>query len=446
MSSAQPQASASAPPRDSRGTNEERRAKRRSLQASTMGNILEWYEWSAYAVFAPFIAAAMFNSTNPTSALLATLAVFAVGFLMRPLGGIIFGRIADKKGRKFVLITTMLIMAAGGLVIGLMPAYATIGIWSSILLLLARMAQGLAHGGESATANSYIAEIAPREHRGKWSSVVFIAIFAGSVLAYLVGGTITAVLPKETIADWGWRIPFILGTGLALAALYMRRSMEESEVFHHDRPTDLAQENPQPAVRAPRKKIVRSILLMVAMTAGITSAHYTWSSYVSTYAITQEGMSPNGAYWATVWAQLVALVTLPFWGSLSDRVGRKPLLFGFAGLMIILQFPLKNMITNEPWTLFAASAIALVIVAMAGAILSAVLSENFPTSVRTQGIGFAYSVSVAVFGGSAPYLNAQLIEWGIGWASSVYIVVLCFATVIAVALLKETKGVDLKEA
>ncbi|MDK1361375.1 MFS transporter [Arthrobacter sp. zg-Y1219] len=418
------------------------RSKKHSLAASTVGNILEWYEWSAYAVFAPFIAAAMFNPDDPVSALLSTLAVFAVGFLMRPLGGIVFGRIADKKGRKFVLITTMLMMAGGSLVIGLMPTYATVGVWASIILLLARVGQGFAHGGESATANTYVAEIAPANRRGMWGSIVFVAIFAGSVLAYTVGGTVTAVLEESEVAAWGWRIPFILGAFLALAALYLRKGMDESDVFHEE---NNAQAADQPTPLA-RKQVVRSVLLMIAMTSGITAAHYTWTSYASTYAITQQGMSASSAYWSSVIAQLIALCSLPFWGRLSDKVGRRPMMIGFAAVMILVQLPLMGMISSEPWTLLVAASLALLVVAVPGALLAATLSENFPTKVRTQSIGFAYSISVAVFGGTAPYLNALLIELGVGWLSSVYIMFLCACTAVAVWLMPETKGIDLKDA
>lgn len=435
--SAQP--SAAVPARPASATA----GKKKSLLATTAGNILEWYEWSAYAVFAPFIAAAMFNPDDPVSALLSTLAVFAVGFLMRPLGGIVFGRVADRRGRKFVLITTMLMMAGGSLVIGLMPSYETVGVWASVILLAARIGQGFAHGGESATANTYIAEIAPHNRRGMWGSIVFVAIFAGSILAYTVGGSVTAVLGESAVADWGWRIPFILGAFLALAALYLRKGMVESEVFDDAAAATAGASAPEPL---PRRQIVRAVLLMIAMTSGITAAHYTWTSYASTYAITQQDMPAASAYWMSVIAQLIALVSLPFWGRLSDSVGRRPLMLAFAGLMILLQLPLMGLISSAPWTLLAASSLALVVVAIPGALLSATLSENFPTKVRTQGIGFAYSVSVAVFGGTAPYLNAQLIEWNVGWMSSVYIMILCGCTAVAVWLMPETKGIDLKDA
>ncbi|MCS4595101.1 MFS transporter [Brevibacterium sediminis] len=412
--------------------------KRRSVVASTIGNILEWYEWSAYAVFTPFIAAAMFNSEDTVSSVLATLGVFAVGFLMRPLGGIVFGKIADVKGRKFVLIVTMLIMAGGSFLIAVLPTYGQIGVFASLILLLIRVAQGFAHGGESATANSYIAEIAPAHKRGFWGSIVFVAIFGGSVVAYTIGGVITNVFSEAAVSDWAWRIPFALGGLLALVALWMRRGMVESDVFEADEAEEVVDPTP-----LDRGRVARAIVLVVLMTSGITAAHYTWTSYASTLAITERGMDAQTAYWATVGAQIIALASLPFWGFLSDRIGRRPVLVGFGVLMAILQYPLMGMITDTGWTLFVASTLALLVVSMAGALLSAVLSEAFPTKVRTQGIGFAYSVSVAVFGGTAPYLNGLFNSLDLSWLSSGWVVLLCLATIVAVVKLPETKGKDL---
>lgn len=389
-------------------------------------------------MFTPFIAAAMFNSEDKVSSVLATLGVFAVGFLMRPLGGIVFGRIADVKGRKFVLIFTMLIMAGGSFLIAVLPGYGQIGVFASLILLLVRVAQGFAHGGESATANSYIAEIAPARRRGFWGSIVFVAIYGGSVLAYTVGGVITNVFSEAAVSDWAWRIPFALGGLLALVALWMRRGMVESDVFEADDQAEAVAPVP-----VDRGRVARAIVLVVLMTSGITAAHYTWTSYASTLAITERGMDAQTAYWATVGAQIIALVSLPFWGLLSDRIGRRPVLIGFGVLMAILQYPLMGMITDAGWSLFIASTLALLVVSMAGALLSAVLSEAFPTKVRTQGIGFAYSVSVAVFGGTAPYLNGLFNSLDLSWLSSGWVVLLCLATIVAVVKLPETKGKDL---
>ncbi|UNK47787.1 MFS transporter [Arthrobacter sulfonylureivorans] len=431
------------------------RQRRRSLRASTIGQLLEWYEWSSYAVFAPFIAAAMFNQSDPASALLSTLAVFAVGFLVRPLGGVVFGALSDRKGRKKVMITTMVMMALASVAIGLMPSYETIGLGASIGLLLIRMIQGFAHGGESATANSYIPEIAPRQKRGQWGSLVYVAIFGGSVIAYVLGGIISLVLAESQVAEWGWRIPFILGAFGAVFALYLRRGMHESEIF--DEKNDEAAVKPVAlstpvkggvagqgaGARNPRPRWV-SILLIIGMVSGVTAAHYTWSSYVSTYAITQEGMSIQGAYWVTVVAQVIGLVALPLWGRLSDRVGRKPVIYFFAIAMGVLQIPLMAMITDEPWTLLVASTIALVIVAASGSLLSSIMSEVFPTSQRTQSIGLAYSVSVAGFGGTAPYVYQLFVSIDLAWLSGALVVVLCLLTLVAMKLLPETKGVDLR--
>ncbi|KFF58082.1 MFS transporter, partial [Cryobacterium sp. MLB-32] len=231
---------------------------------------------------------------------------------------------------------------------------------------------------------------------------------------------------------------------LALAALYMRRNMEESEVFHAHK----SAAQPAPAVRAKRSgsQVTRAILLMIAMTSGITAAHYTWTSYASTYAITEKGMNPDTAFWVTMVAQMIALVSLPLWGMLSDRVGRRPMMISFSILMIVVSIPLNAMITSAGWTLLIASAAALVIVAIPGALLAAVLAENFPTRVRTKAIGFAYSISVAVFGGTAPYLNALFNSLDVGWLSGAYVMTLCVCTAVACVMMKETKGIDLKDA
>jgi len=416
----------------------------RSLAASTTGQLFEWYEWTTYAVFAPFIAAAMFNNDDPVSALLVTFAVFAVGFLMRPLGGIVFGRIADVKGRKYVLIVTMLMMAAASLMIGLLPTYDTIGITASALLLLCRMVQGFAHGGESATAYSYVAEIAPPHRRGMWGSLVFVAIMGGTVIAYGIGGGISAILSETAVGGWGWRIPFLLGAVFALFVLYLRSGMEESEVFSTAEAAAAgAGATPGPGTTFSRGRMARAITLVVAMCSGIAVAHYTWSSYASTFAITQRGMDSGDAFWAIFGSQLISLCTLPLWGLLSDHIGRRPLIFIFAVGTIATTPFLMGMIDDRPWTLFVSSLVAMTLVAAAGSILSSFMSEAFPTKMRTAGIGFAYSLSAAVFGGSAPYLNAQFIQLGLYWLISAYIIVLCVFTIIATALMKETRGNDL---
>lgn len=426
----------------------ERPADRKSLGASLIGQLLEWFEWSSYAVFAPFIAAAFFDKSDPTSALLATFGVFAVGFLVRPLGGIVFGRIADRVGRKNVLMTTIIIMALTAVLIGLMPTYEQIGIWASVALLVIRVAQGFAHGGESATANSYIPEIAPPARRGKWGSMVYMSIFGGSVIAYTLGGIISLILNDDQIAAWGWRIPFWLGAVAALIALYLRRHMKESDHFEElheggaESYDDLSSERPG----TPKRPNWVNILLIIGMVSGVTSAHYTWTSYVSTYAITHEGMSTQGAYWVSVFAQACGLIALPLWGSISDRIGRKPVMFIFAIAMAVLQIPLMGFIDARPWTMLVSATLAVVVVAAGGALLAPIMAEVFPTSQRTSSIGFAYSLSVAVFGGTAPYIFQWFTAQDLTHISGIYVVVLCILTFISMWILPETKGIDLRDA
>lgn len=426
-------------------------ADRKSLGASLIGQILEWFEWSSYAVFAPFIAAAMFHKADQTSALLATFGVFAVGFLVRPLGGIIFGHIADRKGRKSVLMTTIIMMAVASVAIGLLPSYDTVGIWASVGLLIIRVVQGFAHGGESAAANSYIPEIAPPSKRGKWGSLVYVSIFGGSVIAYVIGGCISLVLSDDQIAAWGWRIPFWLSALAAVFALYMRRHMKESDHFTE---LDEAVANEDDDRRAHeavdqsvnKRSVVANILLVIGMVSGVTASHYTWTSYVSTYAISQQGMSTQGAYWVTVVAQIIGLIALPLWGSLSDKIGRKPVMYIFAVLLAIVQLPLMGLIDDRPWTLLVASTLAIIVVAAGGALLSPIMSEVFPTDQRTRAIGLAYSISVAVFGGTAPYIFQWFVAHDMSWASGTYVVAMAILTLISMYILPETKGIDLRHA
>ncbi|MEU6642634.1 MFS transporter [Saccharomonospora sp. NPDC046836] len=417
---------------------ERAQSQRRSLLVSGLGNVLEWYEWTVYAVFAPFIAVVVFNAEDEVSALLSTLGVYAVGFLMRPVGGIVFGRIADRRGRKFALLVTMTLMAVCSLAIGLIPTYATVGALASLLLVLLRLLQGFAHGGESTVVGVYIAEIATPKRRALWSSLTFVAIFGGAVVAYLVGAAVTTIYDDATVVDWAWRIPFIVGGLAALAVVGLRSQMSEPEVYA-DAATAMTK-----APRASLGERLRVIGLIFALMAGVTAAHYTWQSYASTYAITQKGMDASAAFWMSLVATSIAMMTVPLFGVLADRVGRRPMLLFFAIAAFVLQFPLMQLISDRPWTLLVASTVGLLLVSTACSI-SAAMSEIVPTHVRAQVLGIGYSLSVALFGGTAPYLNQMFNSEGIPWAASVYIMVLAVITGVAALRIPETRNADLNQ-
>ncbi|WP_378143957.1 MFS transporter [Cnuibacter sp. UC19_7] len=421
------------------GTKPSPRGRLKSLIASGVGNTLEWYDWTVYAVFSPFIAKAMFDPADPVSALLSTLLLFAVGFVFRPIGGIIFGRLADRLGRRTVLITTMLTMAAAGLLIAVAPSFEMIGGWASLLLLLARLAQGFAHGGESTASYAYVSEIAPPRRRGLWSSTVYISVGLGTVLATLFGSLLAVTMDADLLDEWGWRIPFAFGALLAVFALYLRRGMMESDVFQ-------AESSEAPTRRAwSQRRLFSAGVKLFIFTGGTSVVFYTFNSFASAFAISQRGMDAAGAFQASLWAQLVGIAVLPLLGALSDRIGRKPLLIAWAVLFIILVFPLLNMIGSAPWTLFVAQAVALSVAACATSIYAAVIAEQLPTAQRTKVIGIAMSLSVALFGGTAPYLNTWLSSIGLGWIFQVYFIVLCAASLVVIVRWRETRGIDLKD-
>ncbi len=409
--------------------------RKKSLIATGIGNVLEWYDWTIYAIASVYIAAALFNKTDPASALLSTLAVFAVGFISRPLGGFIFGPLADKIGRRNVLMTTMLLMAGASIVIALIPSYESIGSWASLCLLLARLVQGFAHGGEQTASYAYIAEIAPPEKRGLWASSIYFSVGVGSLIATLFLALLTSIIPEEAMQDWGWRIPFLLGGALAFFALYLRRNMIESE--HVEK----MQQDDSP--EWPLSKILATGFKTFFYVAGATLTYYIWVTCVSIYAISHMKMDPHGAFVMSCFAQVVYLVFLPLQGWLSDKIGRKACaLISFAGSALLL-FPLWSLITDAPWTLFIAQAIGLVFVGFMTGSKPAAISEQIPTRYRTRVLGIFMSLAIAIFGGTASYINAWMYLNDLGWLFNVYTIIVCILAIIAVLTWKNNKGIAL---
>ncbi|WP_370939763.1 MFS transporter [Amycolatopsis sp. cg13] len=416
--------------------------RRRTLFGLGAGNAMEWFDWNVYATFASFFAAQFFNAHSAVSALLSTLAVFAVGFAARPVGGWVFGWIADRKGRQLAMSLTVAIAAAGSLVIGLSPTYGQIGVWASVILVVARLAQGLAHGGELPSAQTYIAEVAPPARRGLWSSLIYFSGTCGVLVGTLLGAVLSGVLTHEQMLSYGWRIPFILGGVFGIYSLYVRLRMRETEVFQASK-KDAAKEKGQ--IWQTIKQNPKLLAQVVGLTVGATVIYYMWAVAAPSYAITVRGVAPTGALWAGVFANVVFLIALPLWGMLSDRIGRKPVLFIAIAGLLVLSFPLNAMVGHEAWQLFVAMSIALVFMAGFSSIGPAVYAEIFPTRIRAVGVGVPYSIAVAAFGGTAPYLQTLFAGNGHPSLFIIYGIVLMVISALVTFTLPETRGVDLRE-
>lgn len=403
-----------------------------------IGNALEWFDWGIYATFATYIAAQFFAGGDPTSNVLRTLAVFAVGFLARPFGGFVFGWVADRRGRQMSMMMAVGLAAAGSLVIGLTPSYATIGVAAPILLVVARLAQGLAHGGELPAAQTYLAEMAPPERRGLWSSLIYFSGTAGILLGIVLGAVLATVLSPEDMATYGWRIPFVIGGVLGLFALWIRSRMRETPMF-----TEASAATERPGLW--RQILAQPVLPLrvIGITAGSSVIFYIWAVAAPSYAISNRGIDARGALWASVIAQLVFIAVLPLWGMLSDRIGRRPvLLIAFVSMGVLL-IPLDALIGDSAVLLGVAMTIALIGIGGFVTTAVAVFAEIYPTAIRAAGLGVPYAIAVAVFGGTAPYLQAWFASIGASGAFAWYAIGLVVVSIVTVVLMPETRGRDL---
>ncbi len=408
------------------------------------GNAMEWFDWGVYTTFTPFFASQFFHSGDAVSDVLNTLVVFAVGFLARPFGGWLFGWIADKRGRKLSMTLTVATAAVGSLAIGLSPNYATIGIGASVVLVLARLAQGLAHGGELPSAQTYIAETAPKERRGLWSSLIYFSGTIGQLAGTLLAAILSTALPPTAMTSFGWRIPFVVGGVFGLYALYMRLRMHETEVFVdevvHDDP-----DQQKGAIWHAIKAHPKLLFQVIGVTMGATVLYYAWAISAPAYVINVLHVPAAGALWAGVAAQVVFLIVLPIWGVVSDRIGRKPVLLTALVGMAVLNLPLNAMLNTSPWSLFIAMSIALVFLGAFSSVGPAVYAEIFPTRIRATGLAVPYSIAVALFGGTAPYLQTYFASLHMTSTFVWYGIVLGLLSGLVVLTLPETKGIDLKD-
>lgn len=415
---------------------------RKSLIGTGLGNALEWFDWQIYATFAPFIALQMFRSQDPISALLSTLAIFAVGFIARPFGGLLFGWISDRHGRKVSLLLAIGLASIGSVIIAVIPSFTVIGNMASLLLLVARLIQGLAHGGEMPSAQTFLSESAPKEHRGLWSSIVYVSGTTGILLATIIGAILTTFLPEQFMSQWGWRVPFLIAAILGLYTLVLRTRLKETDSFAAAR-----SERADDRISFWRQLIDNriAVIKVVGLTLGFTVSFYVWAVTPPAYASEVLGMDTSSALWAGLVGNALFIICLPLWGALSDRIGRKPvMLIGLLG-SAISYWPMNSIMTDKPWTLIVSMTVVLFFLSAVAAISPAVYSELFPTGVRTLGTALPYAFSVALFGGTAPYLQTWFASIGADWLFPTYAIVLLLISAAVVLSLLETRGIDLSK-
>ncbi|ENA35086.1 MULTISPECIES: MFS transporter [Pseudomonas] len=373
----------------------------KSIFSGSVGNLVEWYDWYVYAAFSLYFAKAFFPQGDLTAQLLNTAAIFAVGFLMRPIGGWLMGVYADKKGRKAALMLSVVMMCGGSLIIALTPSYATIGVAAPVLLVLARLLQGLSVGGEYGTSATYLSEMATKERRGFFSSFQYVTLISGQLIALAVLIILQLTLTNEQLESWGWRIPFLIGAACAVTALYLRRGMEETASFKKKDESVVQESLMRTLMRHPKE-----LLTVVGLTMGGTLAFYTYTTYMQKYLVNTVGMSKSDSTMISAATLFLFMLLQPVVGALSDKIGRRPILIAFGVLGTIFTVPILSALhtIQSMWGAFFLIMAALVIVSGYTSINAVVKAELFPTEIRALGVGLPYALTVSIFGGTAEYV------------------------------------------
>lgn len=377
----------------------------------SLGNLIEWYDWYTYAAFSVYFASVFFPSGNQTAQLLNTAGIFAVGFLVRPLGGWVFGRYADRFGRRAALTFSVTLMGLGSLGIAVLPGYAQIGTLAPILLVAARLLQGLSLGGEYGTSATYLSEVATPHRRGFYSSFQYVTLTSGQLLALGVQIVLQHFLSPAQMHSWGWRIAFVIGAVAAVTVMWLRRTMDESENFKLAAEDAAAEgDSAQQGSLRVLLSYPRECLTVVGLTLGGTIAFYTFTTYMQKFMINTAGLAKEEVAWINFIALVVFVLLQPVFGALSDRIGRRPLLIGFGVCATLFSVPLLSTVAHTRTALpaFGLMMLGLIIVSGYTSINAVVKAELFPARIRALGVGFPYALTVAVFGGSTEYIALWL--------------------------------------
>ena len=406
----------------------------RNIVGGSAGNFVEWFDWYIYAAFTLYFAPSFFPQGDQTAQLMSSAAVFAVGFVMRPVGAWLFGIYADRKGRKAGLTLSVSLMCGGSLLIAAAPTYASAGLLSPAILVLARMIQGLSLGGEYGSSATYLSEMAGKERRGFWSSFQYVTLIAGQLVALALLLTMQATMSEAALEGWGWRLAFLVGAALAVVVFIIRRRLSESPSFDAKSAktssgTSLLRDHP------------REALLVMALTAGGTLAFYAYTTYMQKYLANTVGFDRATASRIMTAALFVFMLLQPVGGLLSDRFGRKPVMiaFGLAGLVLTVPIFTALETTNSPWTAFGLVMASLVIVTGYTSINAVVKAELFPSHIRALGVALPYAIANTIFGGTAEYVALWLKDAGHERWFYYYVAGMIGLSLVAYATMRETR-------
>ncbi|MET0378878.1 MAG: MFS family transporter [Spongiibacteraceae bacterium] len=404
----------------------------RAIVGASSGNLVEWFDFYVYSFCAIYFAPAFFTSGNTTTQLLNTAGVFAAGFLMRPIGGWLFGRIADRQGRRRAMLISVLMMCGGSLAIAVMPTYATIGAAAPVLLLLARLVQGLSVGGEYGTSATYMSEVALQGRRGFYASFQYVTLIGGQLLAVLTLVVLQQLLTTEQLQAWGWRIPFVLGALAAVVAVYLRRALRETAA------ADI-RERSESGTFTELMKHKRAFFTVIGFTAGGSLAFYTFTTYMQKYLVNSAGMAKETASQIMTCALLVYMLLQPLFGALSDRIGRRNSMLAFGALTSVGTLPILhalNAVTNV-YAAFGLILLALVSLSFYTSIGGLIKAEMFPPEVRALGVGFSYAIANALFGGTAEYIALWLKSIGHESWFYIYVTAMCVIALLVALTMRD---------
>ncbi len=407
---------------------------RRAITAAGIGNVLEYYDFGIYGFLAGVIARKFFPGADEVAALLSTFAAFGVGFLARPLGAVVLGRLGDVRGRKSALVTTILLMAVGTVGIGLIPEYATIGVAAPVLLVLCRILQGLSAGGEWGNATAFIVEWSPTGRRGYFGSYSQASVVGGVLMSSAVAALLNNLFAPAAIDAWAWRLPFLLGAVLLPVGLWLRRGIDETPRFREEQ---AGQGSGLAALGSPFGLMARAFGFTVLWTV----SYYVMLTYLPTFTQKYAGLSAAEALWSNTVALLALMLAIPVMGAVSDRVGRKPLLLFCCLAFAVLAYPGFRLILSG-LTVWGVALVQIgfnLVIACFSGPGPAALAELFPTRKRTTLMSIGYSLSVAVFGGFAPFIATWLIQQtGTPIAPTFYLVAAGLVSAATIASFRET--------